>query len=172
MPPPSAPAVFPEIVLLARDRNPPEAMRMAPPLIVAELPEKTTPLSVTVPLVCRPPPSVPAAFPEIVLLVRDRKLAEAIWVAPPLTVAVLPENTIPLSVTVPLACRPPPLAVPLAALPPRTVMPLMLSVGASESNTRKLVAVDERWMVRLLAPGPVMVRSPPAAVIVGNNVKS
>src|SRR5262249_24464422 len=52
------------------------------------------------------------------------------------------------------------------------VMPLMLRVGASESNTRKLVpAAGSRRMVRLLAPGPVMVRAPPAFVICGKAVK-
>src|SRR5262245_34489552 len=102
----------------------------------------------------KPPVPIPMPPPQLALVA--------------FPVVAFPVKTIPSRNAALLANRPPPSP---ATLPPETVKPVRVRVGASELRTRKAVAAPgSRRMVRLAAPGPVMVKAPPAAGSCGSAV--
>src|SRR5262245_60947147 len=82
------------------------------------------------------------------------------WTAAPHAVVVFPVKTMRSRVTTPPASRP-------LATPPVTVMPDRVVVGATEANGRNPGAAAGRRTVSRSAPGPVIVRPPPAVVNTG-----
>src|SRR5262249_28724865 len=101
------------------------------------------------------PPSALLVLPLIVLLVRVN--VPLLKIPPPLP-AALPLTMLPVSVNVPLLRMPPPLT---ALLPPEMVSPLIVTVcPLLIVKTEKLPAALLRWIVSVLALGPLIRRLP------------
>ena len=125
-PPPSMLAELPVKVLPLTVTVPKLSRPPPPPKPVTELPVKVLPLTVAVPKLARPPPpwgKTPVAELPVKVLSRTVAVPPLSLARPPPMVAELPENTLSLTVNVPKLSMPPPL--PLPALPPAIVRPEM-----------------------------------------------